>query len=43
MNLMEERDLGVSAKEVFDCTCYMPPAEGKIAESATSPVITVVD
>ena len=30
MNLLEKRGLGVSANEVFDCACYIPPAEGRI-------------
>ena len=37
INLMEERDYGVSPREVFDCTCDRRPAEGKIAKSKTGP------
>jgi hypothetical protein len=36
MNPFEVRDLGVSPQEVFDCTCYMYPANGKIIKTATS-------
>jgi hypothetical protein len=31
----EVRDLGFSPKDVFDCTCYMSPAKGNIADTAT--------
>jgi hypothetical protein len=34
---LQVRDLGFSPKDVFDCTCYMSPAEGKIAKTATGP------
>ena len=37
INLMEERDYGVSPREVFDCACDRRPAEGKSAESTTGP------
>jgi hypothetical protein len=37
INLMEEKDYGVSPREVFDCTCDRRPADGKIAKSATTP------
>jgi hypothetical protein len=30
---LEGRDLEVSPKDVFDCTCYMYPAEDKIAKT----------
>ena len=35
---LQVRDLGFSPKDVFDCTCYVSPAEGKIADTATDPV-----
>ena len=34
---LQVRDLGFSPKDVFDCTCYMSPEEGKIAKTATGP------
>ncbi len=37
MNPLEVRDPGFSPKDVFDCTCYMYPAEGKISKTATGP------
>jgi hypothetical protein len=37
LNSPEVRDPGFSPKDVFDCTCYMSPAEGKIAKTATGP------
>ncbi len=37
INLTEETDYGVSAREVFDCTCDKHSAEGKIAKSTTGP------
>jgi hypothetical protein len=35
MNPLEVRDPGFGPKDVFDCTCYMSHAEGKIAKTAT--------
>ncbi len=37
LHSLEVRDLGFSPKDVFDCTCYMSPADGKIAKTATGP------
>ena len=37
LNPLQVRDLGFSPKDVFDCTCYMSPAEGEIADTATGP------
>lgn len=37
IDLLEARDYGVSAREVFDCTCDSLLAEGRSAESATGP------
>jgi hypothetical protein len=34
---LQVRDLGFSPKDIFDCTCYMSPAEGKIDDTATGP------
>ena len=35
MNPLEVRDSGFRPKDVFDCTCYMSHADGKIAKIAT--------
>lgn len=37
IDLLEARDYGVSAREVFDCTCDSLLADGKSAESTTGP------
>lgn len=37
IDLLEATDYGVSAREVFDCTCDSRPADGKSAKSTTSP------
>ncbi len=34
LNPLYGKDLGVSAREVFDCTCYLPPAEEEITKTA---------